>query len=85
LPATNARWTGLSFNYAILDEAETKLLGCVYIDPPSPELKAAGHDAVVSWWVIDAEAGSDLEGVLATSVPNWLEHEWPFRAVEYGP
>jgi len=25
-----------TFNYALLDEAESELLGCVYIDPPGP-------------------------------------------------
>ena len=29
-----------SFNYALLDAAETALLGCVYVDPP----ESAGHD-----------------------------------------
>ena len=24
------------FDYALLDEAETRLLGCVYVDPPGP-------------------------------------------------
>src|SRR3546814_2344598 len=41
-----------SFNYALLDAAETELLGCVYIDPPrDPDVDG---EAVVSWWVVDA-------------------------------
>src|SRR3546814_16647031 len=36
-----------SFNYALLDAAETELLGCVYIDPPrDPDVDG---EAVVSW------------------------------------
>jgi hypothetical protein len=32
-----------TFNYAVLDEAETALLGCVYIDPPDED--SPGTDA----------------------------------------
>jgi hypothetical protein len=50
-----------SFNYALLDDAETALLGCVYIDPP----ERAGADAEISWWVVDEEAaGTDLQDAL---------------------
>ena len=46
-----------SFNYALFDEAETVLLGCVYVDPPE---KVGGADAEVSWWVVDACVGTDM-------------------------
>jgi RimJ/RimL family protein N-acetyltransferase len=73
-----------TFNYAVLDEGETGLLGCVYIDPAddrSPE----GTDAVVSWWVVDAEAGGELERTLDAFVPRWLTETWGFRNVDYSP
>ena len=73
-----------TFNYAILDEAETELLGCVYIDPPEPG-SPTGTDAVVSWWVVDRMAGSDLDRELSEFVPRWLEQVWGFVAVEYSP
>ena len=38
-----------SFNYALFDNAETALLGCVYIDPPEKQ----GADAEICWWVVD--------------------------------
>jgi hypothetical protein len=44
-----------TFNYAVLDEDETELSGCVYIDPPD-ERSPAGADAVSSWWVVDRKA-----------------------------
>lgn len=69
-----------SFNYALFDDAETELLGCVYIDQPDDD----AHDAVVSWWVVDAEAGGELEAALATTVPRWLAAEWPLERVRYG-
>lgn len=40
---------GEALTYAILDQRETKVLGCVYIDPPEPDAPA-GTDAMVSWW-----------------------------------
>jgi hypothetical protein len=73
-----------TFNYAVLDEGETELLGCVYIDPPddrSPE----GTDAVASWWVVDKAAGTDLERELDAFVPRWLAETWGFRSVWYHP
>jgi hypothetical protein len=64
-----------SFNYALFDDAETALLGCVYIDPP----ERAGADAEISWWVIDDRVGTDLEHALDALVPQWIAGSWPFR------
>jgi hypothetical protein len=74
----------LTFNYAVLDEQETELLGCVYIDPPS-EGSPEGADAVASWWVVDQHAGGPLEHALDEFVPRWLAQTWHFRAVHYAP
>ena len=73
-----------SFNYAIFDARETELLGCVYIDPPEPD-SPAGCDAVASWWVVDAAAGTDLERALDATIPRWLERVWGFAAVQLAP
>jgi L-amino acid N-acyltransferase YncA len=43
-----------AFNYAVLNEGETKLLGCVYIDPPEP---------------VDEAVATDPEGALQEFVP----------------
>jgi hypothetical protein len=75
-----------AFNYAVLDADETALRGCVYIDPPElagPVGTPAGSDAVVSWWLVDEYAGSDLERALADAVPRWLADTWRFTAVHY--
>jgi hypothetical protein len=69
-----------SFNYALLDAAEERLLGCVYIDPTDEP----GADALVSWWVVDDAAGTGLERALDEFVPRWLAAEWPFRAPRIG-
>jgi hypothetical protein len=68
-----------SFNYALLDAAETALLGCVYIDPPEKQ----GADGEISWWVVDERAGTDLEKVLDALIPQWIASAWPFRQPRY--
>jgi hypothetical protein len=73
-----------TFNYAVLDAGETELLGCVYIDPPEPA-SPPGTDAVASWWVVDAAAGTDLERALADVIPRWLAETWGFQAVDFSP
>jgi hypothetical protein len=73
-----------TFNYALLDEGETELLGCVYIDPPD-EKSPPGSDAVVSWWVVDQAVDTDLERALDDFVPRWLTETWGFGSVHYHP
>jgi hypothetical protein len=73
-----------TFNYAVLDAGETELLGCVYIDPPG-DADPPGTDAVVSWWVVDREAGGELERALDDLVPRWLADTWGLGAVHYHP
>ena len=68
-----------SFNYALFDSAGTALLGCVYIDPPEKE----GADAEISWWVIDACVGTDLERELDELVPRWIDESWPLERPRY--
>ena len=73
-----------TFNYAVLDELETELLGCVYIDPPDAQ-SPPGSDAVSSWWVVDRCAGTELERALDDLVPRWLAGTWGFRNVHLSP
>jgi hypothetical protein len=73
-----------TFNYAVLDEQETELLGCVYIDPPDAQ-SPPGSDAVASWWVVDRALGTKLERTLDDFVPRWLADTWSFEKVHYFP
>jgi hypothetical protein len=68
----------LSFNYAVLDPDESRLFGCLYIDPAT----RVGADADISWWLVD-DAGAELETALAAFVPEWLAHAWPFTAPRF--
>lgn len=69
-----------SFNYALFDEVESVLLGCVYIDPPE---KVGGADAEVSWWVVDSCVGTDVEAALDQLVPRWVREDWPLEQPRY--
>lgn len=73
-----------TFNYAVLNDDETELLGCVYIDPPDDQ-SPPGTDAVASWWVVDDAAGGELERALDEFVPRWLRDTWGFRSVHLHP
>jgi hypothetical protein len=73
-----------TFNYAILDDGETRLLGCIYIDPPQSE-SPVGTDAVVSWWLVGQQLGTELERAVDGFVPTWLADLWGFEAVHYFP
>jgi RimJ/RimL family protein N-acetyltransferase len=68
-----------TFNYAILDADETRLVGCVYVDPHDDP----AVDAESSWWVVDDLVGSRLERELDAFVPRWLRTTWGFGRVEY--
>jgi len=58
-----------SFNYALFNDDETVLYGCVYVDPP----RKVGADAELSWWTVD---DTDLDAF----VPAWIAAAWPFTA-----
>ena len=76
-----------SFNYALFDDDETRLLGCCYIDPPDVKPEAElppGTDAVISWWVVDELVGTSLEAELDIAVPVWIAEIWPFEHPHYG-
>ena len=65
-----------SFNYCILDDEESELFGCVYIDPPEEETPE-GVDAEVCWWVTDVAASTALASLVDDFVPRWISDCWP--------
>jgi hypothetical protein len=73
---------GGAFTYAVLDERETALVGCVYIYP-AQHWSPPGSDAVASWWVVDEAAETELERALDDFVPRWLTDTWHFTSVYY--
>lgn len=66
-----------SFDYAVMSLDETRLLGCVYIDPPHQD----GTDADVWFWARQSELASRLETELETFLTQWLARAWPFHTI----
>lgn len=66
-----------SFDYAVMALDESRLLGCVYIDPPGQ----AGVDAEVWYWARVSELSAGLEEQLESFLTLWLASAWPFGRV----
>ena len=68
-----------AFAYTVVSLDETRVLGCVYIDPP----ENADSDAVVVMWVRQTEYEKGLDEILFNRVRNWISSDWPFKKVDY--
>jgi hypothetical protein len=65
----------LAFAYTVVSLDETRVLGCVYINPTN----RSGYDAEVYLWAREAKLGRGLDARLYAVVRKWLDAEWPFR------
>ena len=70
-----------SFKLRDLDERETELIGCIYIDPTG----LPDTDGEIAWWVRDDYARSDLDLLLETFVPRWIAEKWPLQQPRFHP
>jgi hypothetical protein len=68
-----------AFAYTVVSLDETKILGCVYVNPP----ETVDSDAVVVMWVRQTEYDKGLDDLLFNSVRDWIGSIWPFRKVSY--
>ena len=64
-----------SFAYTVVALDESRVLGCVYIDPT----RKADYDAEVYLWARQSELASGMETELTSTVKAWLAAEWPFK------
>ena len=64
-----------AFAYTVVAPDESRVLGCVYIDPDEEA------DAQVRLWV--RRDVFDLDPVLEAEVRAWLERAWPFERVRW--
>jgi len=75
------------FTYTVLSNADSDVIGCVYIYPPpghgQQDTSTGGPQARVRSWVRADHAV--LDPVLYRTVLAWLEHHWPFRSLDYAP
>lgn len=68
-----------AFAYTVVSPDESRVLGCVYINPAKEEW----IDARIRMWVRESEYGNGLDPVLLKTVKEWIEKEWPFKKVSY--
>ena len=68
-----------AFAYTVVSLDETRVLGCVYINPP----KTTSSDAVVFMWVRQTEYDKGLDEILFNEVRNWISLCWSFKKVDY--
>lgn len=65
-----------AFAYTVASLDESRVLGCVYINPGDVQ-----HDAVVRLWVRDSE--QRILAFLMTTVQAWVADVWPFTSVRF--
>ena len=68
-----------AFAYTVVSLDETRVLGCIYINPP----ETTDSDAVVVMWVRQTEYDKGLDEILFNNVRDWISSDWPFRKVAY--
>jgi hypothetical protein len=68
-----------SFAYTVVTPDESRVIGCVYINPT----RKNGFDAVVYLWARESELPGGLEVRLHAAVKSWVAKEWPFKKVAY--
>lgn len=68
-----------AFAYTVLNPEESRVLGCVYLNPsPLPD-----KDVDVHLWVRETEYPKGLAQELQHAVDQWLDNAWPFKHVNY--
>ena len=67
-----------AFAYTVVTLDESRVLGCLYINPDSTQ----ENDASVVMWARQSEA-IWLDPVLFESVQRWFDAAWPFENVDY--
>jgi len=68
-----------AFAYTVISLDESRVLGCVYINP-AHEIDA---DAIVVMWVRQSEYDQGLDPILFQAVKDWISAVWPFQTVAY--
>jgi len=68
-----------AFAYTVVSLDESRVLGCVYINPTD----RGNAEANVYMWVRQSEYDKGLDGVLFQTVKEWIVSSWPFTEVSY--
>ena len=68
-----------AFAYTVVSLDESRVLGCVYINPSQDK----DIDAEVYLWVRQSEFDKGQDPILFEAVKKWLGEAWPFERVQY--
>jgi hypothetical protein len=68
-----------SFAYTVVMPDESRVIGCVYINPTRKQ----GFDAAVYLWARESELSGGLETRLHAAVKDWVAKEWPFKKAAF--
>jgi len=68
-----------SFAYTVVTPTDSRVIGCVYINPTRKQ----GFAAVVYLWARESELPGGLEARLHAAVKTWVAKEWPFEKVAF--
>jgi len=68
-----------SFAYTVVSLDESRVLGCLYINPTTK----GDYDANIDMWVRASEVDNGLDSILYDSVKKWISEKWPFKKVAY--
>jgi RimJ/RimL family protein N-acetyltransferase len=68
-----------AFAYTVVSLDESRVLGCIYINPP----RRTDADAEVVMWVRQSEYDNGLDPILFQEVRRWISSSWPFATVAY--
>ena len=68
-----------AFAYTVVALDESRVLGCLYINPAEKD----DINARVSMWVWQSEYAKGLDPILFREVKKWINSAWPFRKVIY--
>lgn len=63
-----------AFDFAVFNKDESKLMGCLYLDPPEKK----GYDVDVYYWIRSMENQQNLEERLFAFAQEWIKTNWPF-------
>ncbi len=86
---------GRRYTYTVVEPADGRALGCVYVVPPSAKFLARAEivslgggawehvEAAVCFWVRSSLASSGLEHTLVAELDRWLRTEWSLTTVVY--
>ena len=68
-----------AFAYTMVNLGESRVLGCVYVNPSEGD----STDAEVIMWVRQGEIDNGLDSILFETVKRWLRQRWPFERISY--